>query len=225
VKDPNFPRAQTAAKAGLHAAFAFPIKIGDEVAGVIEFFSREVRPLDPELLDMMADVGIKIGQFLDRQRMAELAEASEERFRLAIDHATDAILFLDDRHIIQWANCRVELITGRPMEKLIGCSLMEAFAGQPMARANLAAIGLNRPVPPLMEFEVFLKDGQALWLEVTSTAVRKGEAVVGWLLVARDQTERKQAELTLRQSEKMASLGTLLDGSAYPDGRVARPTS
>nr|MBI3613678.1 PAS domain S-box protein [Nitrospirota bacterium] len=215
LKDSNFPRAPIAAKAGLHAAFAFPIKIGDEVLGVIEFFSREVRPLDAELLDMMADVGIKIGQFLGRLRMAEQAEESEERFRLAIDHAADAILFLNDRHIVQWANCRTELITGQPMETLIGSSLMEAFANQPMARSNLAAIGLGRPVPPLMEFEIFLKDGRALWLEVTSTAVRKGEAVVGCLLVMRDQTERKHTEQTLRQSERMASLGTLLDGVAH----------
>ncbi len=215
AKEPNFPRAPMAAKAGLHAAFAFPIAIGDEVLGVIEFFSREVRPLDAELLDMMADVGIKVGQFLGRLRMAEQAEASDARFRLAIDHATDAILFLNDRHIVQWANCRTELITGQPMETLIGRSLMEAFAGQPMARSNLAAIGLGRPVPPLMEFEIFLEDGRALWLEVTSTAVRKGEAVVGWLLIMRDQTERKHTERTLRQSEKMASLGTLLDGVAH----------
>lgn len=215
VKDPNFPRAPIAAKAGLHAAFAFPVKIGDEVLGVIEFFSREVRPLDAELLDMMADVGIKIGQFLGRLRMAEQVEASEERFRLAIDHAADAMLFLDDRHIVQWANYRTELITGRPMEKLIGSSLMEAFSAQPMARSNLAAIGLGRPVSPLVEFEVFLKDGRALWLEVTNTAVRKGEAVVGWLLIIRDQTDRKHTEQALRQSEKMVSLGMLLDGVAH----------
>ena len=215
AKEPNFPRAPIAVKAGLHASFAFPITIGDKVVGVIECFSREVRPFDPELLGMMTDVGLKIGLFLNRLRMAEKAKESDERFRLAIDHATDAIFFLDDRHVIRWVNRRAEAIIGRAENELVGRSLMEAFADQPMAGANLAAVDLNRSGLPLMEFEVVLKDGRALWLEVTSTAVRKGEAVVGGLLIMRDQTERKHTERMLRQSEKMASLGTLLDGIAH----------
>ena len=50
VEDPNFPRAQVAAKAGLHGAFAFPIRTGDHVYGVIEFFSPEIREPDRDLL-------------------------------------------------------------------------------------------------------------------------------------------------------------------------------
>src|SRR5579883_1801597 len=92
---------------------------------------------------------------------------------------------------------------------------MAAFATQPLAKAQLASIGLGKPVPPVVEFEVFLRDGTSKWLEVTVTHVRKGEEVVGWLLVARDRTERRQIERQLRQSEKMAALGMLLDGVAH----------
>ena len=42
TRDPNFPRADIAAREGLHGAFAFPILLGREVLGVIEFFSRDV---------------------------------------------------------------------------------------------------------------------------------------------------------------------------------------
>src|SRR5262249_46306095 len=41
VNEQQFPRAPVAAKCGLHAAFGFPISLGEEVLGVIEFFSRE----------------------------------------------------------------------------------------------------------------------------------------------------------------------------------------
>ena len=44
ARDANFPRASTAASAGLHAAFGFPILLRGEVLGVLEFFSREIRP-------------------------------------------------------------------------------------------------------------------------------------------------------------------------------------
>jgi len=68
LKDANFPRLRTAAAAGLHAAFGFPIVIRDRVHGVMEFLSRQPRPLDDSLLQTMADMGIKIGQFIERRQ-------------------------------------------------------------------------------------------------------------------------------------------------------------
>ncbi len=76
AKDPIFPRGPIAARAGLHACFAFPILLGGDVLGVIEFFSHEIRQPDQELLDMMATLGSQIGQFIERKR-------AEEAFRTA----------------------------------------------------------------------------------------------------------------------------------------------
>jgi signal transduction histidine kinase len=76
VHDTNFPRASIAAREGLHAAFGFPILLGADVLGVIEFFSHEIRQPDQELLDMMATLGSQIGQFIERKR-------AEEAFRTA----------------------------------------------------------------------------------------------------------------------------------------------
>jgi PAS domain S-box-containing protein len=64
----NFPRRSIAIEEGLHAAFAFPIRTGDQVTGVVEFFSREIRKLEPELLDMFDSIGSQIGQFMQRRR-------------------------------------------------------------------------------------------------------------------------------------------------------------
>ena len=74
VTDPNFPRALMAIKGGLHGAFCFPIRIWSNILGVIEFFSREVREPDSELLDMVTDIGIKIGNFIERKRNEDKRE-------------------------------------------------------------------------------------------------------------------------------------------------------
>jgi PAS domain S-box-containing protein len=71
LKDVNFPRAQVAADAGLHGAFGVPIRSGRRMMGVIEFFSREIRQPDTTLLQMMADIGIKVGQFIERKKDTE----------------------------------------------------------------------------------------------------------------------------------------------------------
>ncbi|MEW6543046.1 MAG: ATP-binding protein [Nitrospirota bacterium] len=78
VKDPNFPRAPVAAKVGLHAAFGFPVLLGREVLGILEFFSHEIRQPDQDLLGMMADIGVKLGQFIERRQLEEQLRQSQK---------------------------------------------------------------------------------------------------------------------------------------------------
>ena len=79
VRDSGFQRAPVAAREGLHAGFGVPILLGGDVLGVMEFFSREVRQPDRELLDVMASIGSQAGQFIERKRAEEaLAQARAE---------------------------------------------------------------------------------------------------------------------------------------------------
>ncbi|GAA3173709.1 hypothetical protein GCM10010531_29090 [Blastococcus jejuensis] len=62
----------------LHTAVAFPVLHGDTLLGVCELFSRERRPVPPELLDVLAGTGRQIGQFLARLRAeTELRELAD----------------------------------------------------------------------------------------------------------------------------------------------------
>lgn len=71
VKDDNFPRLDLARAADLHAAFGLPIKDSKGVVGVMEFLTREVRAPDNSLLHTFTDIGIKVGQFIERKRLAD----------------------------------------------------------------------------------------------------------------------------------------------------------
>ena len=66
TRDLNFPRVSIAAEEGLHAAFGFPILLGAEVLGVLEFFSHQIQQPDRKLLEMMSAIGSQIGQFIER---------------------------------------------------------------------------------------------------------------------------------------------------------------
>jgi PAS domain S-box-containing protein len=81
--DPSFPRGAEARQVGFHGAFGFPILIGSEVEGVIEFFSRQVRQPDDELLRMVEDIGLKIGQFGERARTEGVLRETEAQLRQA----------------------------------------------------------------------------------------------------------------------------------------------
>ncbi len=69
LKDANFPRLKVAAEEGLHGAFGFPVQWQKKVLGVLEFFSPEIRPPDPDLLQMFTAIGSQIGQFTERMRV------------------------------------------------------------------------------------------------------------------------------------------------------------
>ncbi|GAC1469088.1 MAG: hypothetical protein NVSMB9_12490 [Isosphaeraceae bacterium] len=74
----NFPRGTFAAEAGLHGAFASPLKVGERFLGVIEFISARVRKPDLDLLEMMATLGSQLGQFIERRRADEALRAAKE---------------------------------------------------------------------------------------------------------------------------------------------------
>ena len=71
----NFPRGVLAAKGGLHGAFAFPIILGTEVIGVMEFFSRGIHPPDDDLLSMLSALGTQIGSFVQKEQLANKLES------------------------------------------------------------------------------------------------------------------------------------------------------
>src|SRR5262249_20310863 len=67
ARDENFPPAPVAEQLGLHGAFGFPIVFGGAVTGVIEFFSRDTREPDDDLLRMFTVIGSQAGQFIARK--------------------------------------------------------------------------------------------------------------------------------------------------------------
>jgi PAS domain S-box-containing protein len=90
LEDANFPRAAAAESAGLRGAFGFPIRIGTEVLGIIEFFSREIRQPDEELLKVVTSLGGQIGQFKERTRAEKELEqllGSEKAARAEAEQA------------------------------------------------------------------------------------------------------------------------------------------
>ncbi len=78
VDDDIFPRVPMAIKVGLHGASAFPILLGGEVQGVLEFFSREVRPLDDHVVALIGAIGSQVGHLIEHRELEEQLRQSQK---------------------------------------------------------------------------------------------------------------------------------------------------
>src|SRR5262249_18502538 len=84
AREPEFHRRPIAAAEGLHAAFAVPVLLRGDCLGVLEFFSRETRPVDQAILAMMASLGSQLGLFIERHQMRARVTQSEKLASLGL---------------------------------------------------------------------------------------------------------------------------------------------
>ncbi len=76
------PRLNIAREAGLAAGCAFPIQVGTQVVGVLEFFTSDRREPDAALLETMGHVGTQLGRVVERTRAAHYLQRKTQMVQL-----------------------------------------------------------------------------------------------------------------------------------------------
>jgi len=191
----NFPRAPVAVKDGLHGAFGFPIKLGDETLGVIECISREVREPDDHFLQMVTDIGGQIGQFMERKRAEDDLRAQRSQLR-AVTEITPVLLTQCNRDLrytfvnrayATMVGLAPEQIIGRPVPEIMGAEAFEAI------RPHVETVLRGQPVE--YEEEIPYERVGARFVRVVYMPDKdERNEVRGWIASISDITERKRAE-------------------------------
>jgi len=79
--DPDLHRRHAALAAGLKAGFAFPILVGHEVAGVLEFYADTLLAPNLPLCEALTHIGTQLGRVIERERAAEQWQHQQEALR------------------------------------------------------------------------------------------------------------------------------------------------
>ncbi|HEY0361663.1 MAG TPA: GAF domain-containing protein [Solirubrobacteraceae bacterium] len=221
------PRSAAADAAGLHSAFAFPIRRAGTVLGVVEFFAAARVAPDEELLATMASLGSQIGQFVDRCRAERSVRESEARKTAILNAAFDCIVTMDGSGNIVEVNAATERTFGYSAAEMVGRELAEVMIPPGGLREDhrrglqrYMDTGASRIVGHPVELTAMRADGTTFPVElaVTRPDLPGPPLFCGYV---RDVTERRRAEHALQSlAEEQAALrrvATAVAAEVEPD--------
>jgi two-component system sensor histidine kinase/response regulator len=210
LQDANFPRAPVAAREGLRSAVGFPILVGGAVFGVMEFFTREIRQPDAELIAMLETIGHQLGLFIERHR----AEEELDRFFFV---SLDLLSIAGYDGYFKRLNPAWERTLGFTAAELSAKPYLE-FVHPDDRAATLAAAEQVATGAPVLHFQnrYACKDGSYRWLSWTAVPYPSEQLVYA---VARDVTDQKASEERLMQFAR--ELDQAREAEAEHAGRLA----
>jgi len=140
---------------------------------------------------------VMVEDVTEQKRTQEALSESEERYRTITDSASDAIITMDERSTVVYANPATTVIFGYSEDELVGQQfsmlLDEELRNSPMADASYYVRSAVNGSLTTTEMTGRHRSGRALCLEMAcSESVRQD--VHTFTCIVRDITERKRAE-------------------------------
>ncbi len=208
----------------LRSILLVPIVSENRFWGIIGFddhnVNREWASGDEAILKAVAG---GIGGAMARQQAALALRASEEHFRSLIENGSDVIALLDMNGAFVYASPSVERTLGYTPEELLGQKALGLLHPDDLrSMTPLRDVLITQPEAiRTAEFRLRRKDGSWRAFEGMLKITRPGQPR-GYVLNARDISERQASEEALRQSndmlrhsQKMEAVGRLAGGVAH----------
>jgi PAS domain S-box-containing protein len=207
AEDSSLSPVRLKALGDLRSMVAFPLRSGRKVTGVAEFFSRDVREPDEDLLRTLATLGNQIGEFVERSRGEEELRTRDR----AVMSSVNGVLITDasrpDNPVI-FVNPAFERLTGYSAEEAAGrnCRFLQGPGTDPESvRKIREAIASAQEINAVILN--YKKDGTPFWNDLTITPVRDDDGnVTHFIGVQNDVTERKRAEEELVAAKEGAEV-------------------
>ncbi|CAN5329927.1 hypothetical protein BH09VER1_BH09VER1_49250 [soil metagenome] len=136
----------------------------------------------------------------ERKQAEEAARLRES----ALDQVSQGVLICDENRLIAYANAGFTEITGYEESELLGrsCAILQGPGSDPETIRKMRE-ALNAREPFEGEILNYRKSGEAFWNELTLAAIRGEEGrPVRFIGIQRDVTQRKQAEVALKESHR-----------------------
>lgn len=202
-EDPNFPRFAAAKELGLKAAVGIPILSGDEVIAVIEFFMREPRNENEQLVKVIAAVAAQLDLVIERKSAAAELSRTNDILQSILSDIGDAVIVADKHGNFLLFNPAAERMFGQgatqtpPSEwpRRYGLYLPDKVTPFPHEQLPLRRSIRGEEVNNIDVYVRNEKVPQGLWTRINGRPLREpnGE-LLGGVIVCRDITAIKEEE-------------------------------
>ena len=118
--DSNFLRASSAKTDGLITGWGVPVRVGNQVIAVVEFFSRQKQREDTEMMATVETVCASIGQFMARSAQESRLEELNRQKESILNSVADGIFGTDSAGRIVFVNPAAASMLGAHAFDLIG---------------------------------------------------------------------------------------------------------
>lgn len=200
-------RRRWAAEAGLVAGMAFPVLVGAEVAGVLEFFCRVATTPTPVVMDIVSQAGVQLGRAVepsrDDVRARGEATAATERFQIPFDDGPIGMVITDVAGRFLQANRAYCAMLGYSQDELLGMAFSDITPADELgASQELFERALTGELPCYrLEKRYVHSDAHLVWVLLNVSAVPGGGGGVAYLIdQIEDISERKSAEAILTRA-------------------------
>jgi two-component system cell cycle sensor histidine kinase/response regulator CckA len=189
---------------------------------------RERRWVRHQVVRVEDGVAITSRDITARKQVQESLAASEARFRHLVESASDGIYRIDTHGIFTYANPVASRLLGFTDDQsgIVGRLYLD-FVRRDYHKQGIELykrqVAERIPVT-YWEFPAIAVDGRELWIGQNVHIEQRNGSVTSLFAVARDITERKNAELALRESEErhrfLAENSTDMLSRQAPNGTV-----
>lgn len=222
ANDPDISDAAWAREEQMVAFAGMPLVVEGRLVGVIAMFARQ--QLSDVTLGALSSVTDAIAQCIQRRRAEDALRKAGARYRDLFENANDIIYTYDLQGNFTSVNKLAERLIGYRAEDLIGMNIANIAAPEYFAleRQRLESGENSSSDLAPREIEIICKDGRRLPVEISTRLIYEGDRPAGVQAIARDISERRQAEIERRrledeliQAQKMESIGGLAGGIAH----------
>ncbi len=151
----------------------------------------------------------------ERIRAEEALRESEEKYRLLVENANDAIFIAQDQ-VVKFPNPKTLEMIGYSAEELVKIPFMNLIhpEDRDMVLDRYVKRLKGKELPSTYSFRIKRRDDEELWVEI-STVLITWEGRPATLNFLRDVTPQKKMEAQFQQALKMEAIGTLAGGLAH----------
>ncbi len=189
----------------IKSVLVLPLHVGRVLAGFVGFDNvKEAAAWSEDDITILRLMSWILGNALEQAETSGALRDSEERFRTVVEDLPALVCRFLPSGVLTFVNSAYCEYFGKTSEELIGRDFFQFIPEeeQEAVRGHFLALNKERPVVTY-DHQIIAPDGTTRWQQWTDRAIVDDRGVVvEYQSLGRDVTESKQAEESLKESER-----------------------